>query len=157
MTIQTNQLFQKYKQEILDSFMKKQGFVKYKTNSYIRLNEKFLVECICIKKSKIRKFTLLISLAPLYVPNVCLPLAQGFDLGKVITNANEKEKFKSFWWDYREDKVAKESFENVVEVIEQFVLPWFSQYLSPKIYQEDLKNGKILDGNNSIQWLIYFL
>lgn len=147
---EADQSFKKYKREVLDTFLKENGFYKYKSSSYVRLNKNRLVEDINIQKDAYgsRTFTLNISLYPLYAPCDFMCKNFGNRIGTMIDN-------RDFWWDYKDDKTAKLSFENVKNALEQFVIPWFDIYDDETKYKEDLLNRKYQIGYDCIIWTTF--
>lgn len=112
----------KVQKELLDYYLSEKGFFKYKTNAYIRRNKVDALEYIDIQKEKYgsKTFTVNYALIPLYVPHEFLSFDLGDRLGKLICN-------KDVWWDYAEDHMASISFQNVIDAMEKFLLPWFER------------------------------
>lgn len=145
---EADQAFKKYKREILDAYFKEKGFYKHKTSSYVRLNKNRLVEEVNLQKEAYgsRTFTLNISLYPLYVPYDRISHGFGDRIGSLAGNID-------FWWDYKDDKTAKRSFENVKDALEQFAMPWFVTYEDEAKYREDLINRTYTIGYDCILWI----
>lgn len=143
--------FQKYSKEILGEFLKQQGFLKWKTNAFVRLNSIDVLEYINLQKERYgsKTFTVNYALMPLYVPNEYMVTGFGDRLGNLIVG-------KDIWWDYADKRIAEVSFQNVTDAIEQFVLPWFQTYgdkeLLKKRLLKDRKKGDGLPYNNQ-KWL----
>lgn len=129
-----------YKQQKkkLDIFMKERGFVKYKTNAYIRRNEIDVLECISLQKERYgsKTFTVNFALISLYIPHDFLSFDLGDRLGKLICN-------KDVWWAYSDETVARLSFQNVMQAIDELLLPWFDEKFSKKALKKELlREGK---------------
>lgn len=141
--------FKKYKKEILDLFLIQCGFLKYKTNAYVRLNKIGLLEYIDIQKERYGSKTFCINFAimPLYCPLDYIVIGLGDRLGKYITG-------KDFWWDYADDDAAKKSFQNVEDAIKYYLLPWFESFSDENNYKQKLldDSGKFNGYPNRI-WL----
>ena len=60
--------FKKYQKEIIEPFMKEQGFRKYKTNAYVRKSKIDLLEYVNFQKERdgCKTFTVNLALMPLY-------------------------------------------------------------------------------------------
>ena len=129
----------KQQKKKLDIFMKERGFVKYKTNAYIRRNEINVLEYIDLQKEQhgSKTFTVNYALISLYVPRDFLSFDLGDRLGKLICK-------KDVWWDYSDEMAARLSFQNVMRVIDELLLPWFDQKSSKNaLKQELLREEKI--------------
>lgn len=143
--------FQKYSKEILGEFLKQQGFLKWKTNAFVRVNSIDVLEYINLQKERYgsKTFTVNYALMPLYVLTEYMVTGFGDRLGKLVVG-------KDIWWDYSDEKIAEVSFQNVTDAIEQFVLPWFQTYGNKEILKkrllEDSKKMKGLPYNNQ-KWL----
>ena len=112
--------FKLYKKQYLDTLLKSKGFLKYKTNAYVRRNQVDVLEYIDLQKEKngSRTFTVNYGLTALYTPHQFLNWDINERIGILICN-------KDIWWDFVNDDIAKASFENVAKAIEEFVIPWF--------------------------------
>ena len=136
----------------LDLFLQQKGFIKYKTNSYARRNNINVLEYIGLQKEQYgsKTFTVNYALIPLYVPHSFLSFDLGDRLGILICD-------RDVWWDYSNAEIAEVSFQNVMDAIDVFLLPWFEE----RKYKESLKkellqvkqkrNGRLTD--NQQAWL----
>ncbi|MBQ7942795.1 MAG: DUF4304 domain-containing protein [Lachnospiraceae bacterium] len=142
--------FKKYKKEILDVYMKEQGFDKYKTSSYVRLNKIGLIEYINLQKEQhgSRTFTVNIALFPLYAPHLFITIGFGDRIGHFVDD-------NDFWWDYKDMDTARKSFGNVVCALNEYVLPWFEKHNDETLYEEELRNEKYRLGYDSIIWITH--
>ena len=124
--------FKKQKKK-LDLFLQQKGFVKYKTNSYARRNNLNVLEYINLQKEQYgsKTFTVNYALIALYVPHSFLSYDLGDRLGKQICN-------RDVWWDYADEKSAQESFQNVMDAIECYLLPWFEERRSKESLKKEL-------------------
>lgn len=127
--------FKRYKKEILDDLLLSNGFYKYKTNAYVRLNSIGLLEYIDLQKERYGSKTFCVNFAamPLYCERKYIVISLGDRLGTYISG-------KDVWWDYASESVAKESFANVSTAIEKYVLPWFEQVSTEDGYRAELQN-----------------
>ncbi len=139
----------------LDLFLKQKGFVKYKTNSYVRRNNLNVLEYINLQKEQYgsKTFTVNYALIALYVPHSFLSYDLGDRLGKLICD-------RDVWWDYSDAEIAEISFQNVIDAINIFLLPWFEErkskeYLKKDLLKEELKRKKYGGRLSDIQqaWL----
>ena len=123
----------KEKKKRLDIFLKQKGFVKYKTNSYARRNDVDVLEYINLQKEQYgsKTFTVNYALIALYVPHSFLSYDLGDRLGKLICN-------RDVWWDYADEKSAQVSFQNVMDAIECYLLPWFEERRSKESLKKEL-------------------
>lgn len=66
--------FKLYKKKFIDSLLKSKGFLKYKTNAYVRRNQVDVLEYIDLQKEKngSRTFTVNYGLTALYIPRIVL-------------------------------------------------------------------------------------
>lgn len=144
--------FEKYRKEILGQYLIQQGFLKWKACAYVRLNQIGLLEYIDLQKEGhgSRTFTVNCAVMPLYVPMDCIMTGLGDRLGSYITG-------KDIWWDYADDEIAKRSFHNVLQAVEQFVMPWFQKFHDETYYKKRLKrdSGKPFCGYDAKLWLEY--
>lgn len=142
--------FEKYSKELLEKYLTGQGFRKWKTRAYVRRNPINLLEYIDIQKERYgsKTFTINYAIMPLYVPAEYMIIGFGDRLGTLISG-------KDIWWDYAADQMAKVSFQNVVQAISQFLLPWFQKYSEECNYRKQLeKDGKKpYSGYDSQLWL----
>lgn len=129
--------FKENKKIILEKYLISNGFVKYKTNSYVRKNKIDVLEYIDLQKERYgsKTFTVNYSIMPLYVPHDYLTIGFGARLGELICG-------KDIWWDYANDDIAQVSFQNVLDAIDRFLLPWFEKYSDEKILMEKLLEDK---------------
>ncbi|MCH5267870.1 MAG: DUF4304 domain-containing protein [Lachnospiraceae bacterium] len=134
--------YKKYKKEIMDSYLKQAGFLKWKSESYVRLNDIGLLEYIGLQKERHggRTFTVNFAVMPLYMPLQWEETNFGTRLGLYISK-------KDFWWDYKDDKTARKSFENVRDAIELYLIPWFEKYSDEVEYRQTLTDA--VNGNQS--------
>ena len=135
-----DQAFNKYKKMILDEFLISNCFIKYKTNAYVRKNAIDVLEYINLQKEKYgsKTFTVNYAIMPLYVPHDYIQIGLGGRLGELICD-------KYIWWDHACDDVAQVSFQNVLEAIDRFLLPWFAKYSDRqecfwKLKKEQIRN-----------------
>jgi len=112
----------KLQKKKMDFFMQQKGFVKYKSNSYVRRNKLNVLEYINLQKERYgsKTFTVNYALISLYVPHSFLSFDLGDRLGVLICN-------KDIWWDYSNEQIAEMSFHNVMDAIEMYLLPWFEE------------------------------
>ena len=129
--------FKKYKKEILDVFMTQKGFFKWKTGAYVRLNPIGLLEYMDLQKERYGSKTFCVNFAimPLYYPSDYIKMGFGDRLGVYISG-------KDFWWDYADDASAKASFQNVVEAIKLYLLPWFEHFSDESNYRQRLSEDQ---------------
>lgn len=132
---ESDSAFKRYKKEIIDSFLLSNGFYKYKTNSYVRLNSIGLLEYIDLQKERYGSKTFCVNFAamPLYCESEYIVISFGHRLGTYISG-------KDVWWDYASEDIAKESFDNVKVAIEKYVLPWFAEVSTEEGYRTKLQN-----------------
>lgn len=142
--------FKKYKKEILDVYLKEQGFWKYKSSNYVRLNEIGLVEYINLQKEQhgSRTFTVNVALFPLYAPHLFITIGFGDRIGHFVDD-------KDFWWDYKDMETAEKSFRNVVCALDKYVMPWFEKHRDEALYEDELRNKKDRVGYDSIVWITH--
>lgn len=127
--------FKQYKKEIIDSLLLSNGFYKYRTNAYVRLNNIGLLEYIDLQKERYGSKTFCVNFAvmPLYCEYKYIVITFGDRLGTYISG-------KDVWWDYASENIAKDSFSNVSIAIEQYILPWFEQVSTEDGYRTKLLN-----------------
>ena len=134
--------FKLYKKQYLDTLLKSKGFLKYKTNAYVRRNQVDVLEYIDLQKEKngSRTFTVNYGLTALYIPHGFINWDINERIGILICN-------KDIWWDFANDTIAKVSFENVAKAIEEFVIPWFDARSN-----DDSINKMLLDKSEDDGW-----
>ena len=117
--------------------MQQKGFVKYKSNSYVRRNKLNVLEYINLQKERYgsKTFTVNYALISLYVPHSFLSFDLGDRLGVLICN-------KDIWWDYSNEQIAETSFQNVMEAIEMYLLPWFEERENKESLKRELMSEK---------------
>ena len=127
----------KFHKKILDEYLKKKGFFKYKTNSYIRENGNGVLEYINLQKECYgsKSFTVNCEIISLYVPHKFFCYDLGKRLGCMICD-------KDIWWDYADESIAKVSFENVTSAIEKFLLPRLEELKDDSKIKEALLKEK---------------
>ena len=137
--------FKLYKKQYLDTLLKSRGFLKYKTNAYVRRNQIDVLEYIDLQKEKngSRTFTINYGLTALYIPHGFINWDINERIGILICN-------KDIWWDFSNDTIAKVSFENVAKAIEEFVIPWFDAHSN-----DDSIKKMLLDEREKYGWSIY--
>lgn len=130
--------FKKCKKEIMDQLLLNQGFYKWKSNAYVRLNEIGLLEYIDLQKERYGSKTFCVNFAvmPLYCGYSCMVIGLGNRLGTYISG-------KDVWWDYCSESIAKESFENAAQAITKFVFPWFLALSSEEGYKKRLMEDNL--------------
>ena len=128
--------FKTHKKE-LDTFMKENGFLKHKTNSYIRKNKIDVLEYFDLQKEHYgsKTMTANYALIPLYVPHEFLSFDLGNRLGMLICG-------RDVWWDYSDDNAASVSFGNIIRAAEEFLLPWFEERTSVDLLRQELIKEK---------------
>lgn len=127
--------FKRYKKEIIDDLLLGNGFYKYKTNAYVRLNSIGLLEYIDLQKERYGSKTFCVNFAvmPLYCEGKYIVISLGHRLGTYISG-------KDVWWDYASENIAKDSFVNVSTAIKKYVFPWFEQVSTEDGYRTELQN-----------------
>ena len=142
--------FKKYKKEIIDKLLLNNGFYKWKSSAYVRLNGIGLLEYIDLQKERYgsKTFCVNFSIMPLYCEEPYMVTGLGYRLGTYICG-------KDVWWDYGSERVARESFENVSEAITQFIFPWFFELSTEENYKKRLieDSAKKFAGYHVSQWL----
>lgn len=149
---EADEAFKKYKKELIDPLLKEYGFLKYKTNSYVRRNKVDVLEYVDLQKEQhgSKTFTVNCALTPLYVPHDFFCFDISIRIGKLICN-------KDIWWDYGNVKIAKTGFENVADAIETYAFPWFEAHSTNEAIKEFLieeKNRREKLSNNQEAWLV---
>lgn len=134
--------FKLYKKQYIDTLLKSKGFLKYKTNAYVRRNQVDVLEYIDLQKESngSRTFTVNYGLTALYIPHQFFNWDIKERIGMLICQ-------KDIWWDFSNDDIAKVSFENVAKAIEEFVIPWFDAHSN----DDSLKN-MLLDELEEYGW-----
>lgn len=142
--------FRTCKRTILDPYMKSHGFYKYKTAGYVRLNPIGLVEFISTLRMPhgCKTCTMDIALIPLYVPMDFLIIGFGDRIGWFMGTGD-------FWWDFQTPAIAAESFENMVDAVDTFVLPWFQRYENENTFLQDMKEGRYSPGYSVEDYAFY--
>lgn len=137
--------FKLYKKQYLDTLLKSKGFLKYKTNAYVRHNQVDVLEYIDLQKEKngSRTFTVNYGLTALYIPHGFINWDINERIGFLICN-------KDIWWDFANDGIAKASFENVAKAIDEFVIPWFDARSN-----DDSIKKMLLDDKEKYGWSSY--
>ena len=127
----------KLQKKKMDFFMQQKGFVKYKSNSYVRRNKLNVLEYIILQKERYgsKTFTVNYALISLYVPHSFLSFDLGDRLGVLICN-------KDIWWDYSNEQIAETSFQNVMDAIEMYLLPWFEERENKESLKRELLSEK---------------
>ncbi len=112
----------KVHKKALAELLKQKGFVKFKSNSFLRRNQLEVLEYIDIQKERYgsKTFTVNYALTSLYVPHSFFSFDISERLGNLICG-------KDIWWDYSNELAAEESFNNIIEAIDSFLLPWFAE------------------------------
>lgn len=126
--------FKKYSKELFAAYLIEQGFSKWKTNAYVRRSPIDLLQYIDLQKERYgsKTFTVNCAIMPLYVPTEYMIIGFGSRLGDFIVG-------KDVWWDYADDETANISFQNVLQAVRQFVLPWFQKYDDENVYRKQLR------------------
>lgn len=134
--------FKSCKKQYLDTLLSSKGFLKYETNSYIRRNQVDVLERIELQKGRYgaKTFTVNCALTPLYLQYDCLNFCVDERIGTLVCD-------KDVWWDFANESIAKVSFENVANAIEEFVLPWFDSL------SNDASIKKMLQRKKRNDWL----
>ena len=139
----------KEKKKILDDYMISKGFFKHKTNTYIRLNKINVLESVNLQKERYgsRTFTVNILLMPMYLPQDSVPFG-GERISYFIGSPD-------VWWDFGDSKAAEISFENIVEAVDRFVMPWFEKTSDPECLKNMVQEHKVpgqFTNNDYIKW-----
>ena len=142
---EADRAFKLYKKQYLDTLLISKGFLKYKTNAYVRRNPVDVLEYIDLQKEKSgsRTFTVNYGLSALYIPHGFINWDINERIGILICN-------KDIWWDFANDTIAKVSFENVAKAIEEFVIPWFDARSN-----DDSIKKMLLDDREEYGWSRY--
>lgn len=141
--------FKKCKKEIIDPLLLSNGFSKWKTNAYVKRNKIGLLEFIDLQKERYgsKTFCVNFSAMPLYCGYSYLVSSLGYRLGTYISAG------KDIWWDYCNERIARQSFQNVAKAITQFILPWFFQLSSEEGYQKILTDLMENNQETATEWL----
>lgn len=112
--------FKVHKKEIIDPYMSAKGFLKYKSNAYVRKNKIDLLEYIDFQKEHYgsKTFTVNLAVMPLYIPHEYIVFGFSKRLGELICNYD-------IWWDFADEIICEKSMGNVKDAIELFAVPWF--------------------------------
>lgn len=129
--------FKSCKKLILDECLISKGFLKYRTNAYLRRNRIDVLEYIDLQKERYgsKTFTVNYAMLPLYISHDFFCIGFGGRIGAMICG-------KDTWWDYADEKIAMVSFQNVAGALERFVLPWFEQYSDEQMLLKRLQKDK---------------
>lgn len=142
--------FKKYNKELIGGYLTKQGFLKWKTNAYVRKSSIDLLQYIDLQKERYgsKTFTVNCAIMPLYVSTEYMITGFGHRLGHFIAG-------KDIWWDYADDETADLSFQNVQQAVKEFVIPWFQKYDDENVYRKQLKKDskKSFCGYDAGLWL----
>ena len=124
-------------------------------SSLSRKNNVNVLEYIDLQKERYgsKTFTVNYALIPLYVTHSYLSYDLGDRLGELICN-------RDVWWDYSTAEMAEVSFQNVMDAIDKFLLPWFDERnnkesLKKELLEEEQKRKKYGGRLSDIQqtWL----
>ena len=128
--------FKEHKKK-LDLFLQQNGFVKYKTNSYVRRNDIDVLEYINLQKEQYgsKTFTVNYALIALCVPHSFISYDLGDRLGELICG-------RDVWWDYANAHIAEVSFQNVIDAIGNYLLPWFEERENKESLKRELLSEK---------------
>ena len=137
----------------LDKFLQQKGFVKYRTNSYIRRNRIDVLEYINLQKDQYgsKTFTVNFALIALCLPHSELWFDLSNRLGMLICG-------RDIWWDHADAAVAEVSFQNVMDAIELVLMPWFEEradrsFLKNELWRADEeRSGRGLRGKYQ-EWI----
>lgn len=129
--------FKKYKKEILDRLLLENGFFRWKSSAYVRRNDIWLLEFIDLQKERYGSKTFCVNFAvmPLYCGRSYITTHLGGRLGTYISG-------KDVWWDYCNETIAKQSFQNAADAIAKFVFPYFLELSSEEGYRKKLMEDK---------------
>lgn len=147
-----DEAFRKYKKEIIDLYMKSNGFLKYKGSAYVRKNAIDLLEYLDFQKERYgsKTFTVNIAVLPLYVPHDYISFGFSDRLGCLICD-------KDIWWDYSDASICEKSMHNVKNAIELFAIPWFDKMANEDYVREKLIKQKESSriSKSNLEWLEY--
>lgn len=135
---EANSAFKKYKKEILDVFFAENGFYKWKSAAYVRLDATGLLQMVELQKSRFDSiaFCVNFSVQPLYVPHTQYLRGISERLGSGIQGWGDP------WWVYADYEIAKESFENIRDGIKTYLLPWFDEFCAEETFRKMLMDDK---------------
>lgn len=114
-------------------FLKENGFLKYKQNAFVRLNDLKIVEHIGFQKERFGKrlFTVNLSLLPLYVESGFMNVNSSVRLGRLVCG-------EDVWWDFRNKEITEKNFKNMIDAMKLFMLPWFEKMRDKQNYLESI-------------------
>ena len=129
-----NDAFKKCKKEILDVFLAENGFYKWKTAMYVRLDETGLLQVVELEKSRFDSiaFWVTFRVQPLYIPNLDRIWGINDRLGYCIYGRGDIR------WYYADYETAKTSFENIRDGIKIYLLPWFDEFCAEENFRKRL-------------------
>lgn len=130
-----NDAFKKCKKEILDVFFVENGFYKWKTTQYVRLDAAGLLEYVELQKSRFdyTGFYVNFRVVPLWLPMKHLETDVG--VGERLHNGYQD-------WCYANYEVAKVNFEDIREGARTCLLPWFEEFCDEENFREMLLENK---------------
>lgn len=130
--------FKKYQKEFITPYMKEQGFLKYKTNAYVRRSKIDLLEYVEFQKENhgSKTFTVNLAVMPLYMPCDFIIFYFSHRLGELICRCD-------IWWDFADETACAMSMKNVKEAIEQFGMPWFHKMANEHLIRLLLMKKKL--------------
>lgn len=130
--------FKKYQKEFITPYMKEQGFLKYKTNAYVRRSKIDLLEYVEFQKENhgSKTFTVNLAVMPLYMSCDFIIFYFSHRLGELICR-------RDIWWDFADETVCAMSMKNVKEAIEQFGMPWFHKMANEHLIRLLLMKKKL--------------
>ncbi len=116
--------YKEMSQTILAEELKKVGFIKYKSTSFVRVSSINNLEIINLQKEShgSRTFTVNIAIMPLYVYSEYLIFTFGSRLSYFIESKID------CWWDFQNRDIAEKSFSEVTGFIMEKVIPWFDSF-----------------------------
>ena len=137
---EANNAFKKYKREILDVFFAENGFYKYKTTSYVRLNEAGLLQTVNLQKSQWDQglFYVNYRVIPLYLPMEYLEMGKDYRLGNYAQGGEGVNQD----WHYDNDEAARITFEDICDSGKTCLLPWFDEFCDGENFREMLLRDK---------------
>lgn len=127
---------------ILVEELKKEGFLRYKTVSLVRLSPLHNLEVISLQKEAYgsKTFTVNVAVLPLYAKYSYLVYLFGERIGYF-------EYGWDYWWDFQNREIARSSFQEVTNLIRKRVLPWFD---SLNTYKKMLRLAKRRNRYNNL-------
>ncbi len=92
--------FKRCKKEMIDKLLLGNGFCRYKTKAYVRLNSIGLLEYIDLQKERYGSKTFCVNFAvmPLYCENKYIVTSLGDRLGTYLSG-------NDIWWDYASEDI----------------------------------------------------